>query len=690
MTALAELPPARFEVPAGFCDEVRSWLAPVAPPPKLTVSQWADQYRYLSADDSVAPGPWSTDRAEYLRGVMDAVNEPGIREIVLMKCAQEGGTQAALNILGYFVHHDPCPIMWVQTTALEAKGFATRRFEPFRRDTPVVGERIGKARGAGRGVAPSTALEKSFPGGFLIFKGAKSAPGLRANPIRIVIMDDLDGFPLTTSEGDPVGLATARTKSFGSRALIVKISTPTKSSSSRIASEYAGSDQRKFYVPCGHCRTRQVLRWEQVRWGTKADGSGDPKSARYCCEACGVLWSEAERRAAVRRGAWEATAPFDGVAGFHVTGPMSAFRSLEDLVAKYLEAEDDPDLLETFMNTELGEVVAQTKVLPSADRLYERREDFPRGLVPRRAARVTIGVDVQGDRLEAEVVAWGFGMESWSVDHVVIVGNPRDSSTWRELEGLILREWEHEGHADTLTASLTGVDSGAETQAVYWWWRNLPPGVKSRVVLLKGFDRSDYAVGAHSYRDINHNGIKIKNGVRIYPVGVSYLKDEFHSWLDIPAADSPDVVHPRYCHFPMYGRQYFKQLVAEEQREKRVNGRLRFYWHQTGPNEALDMRVYARAAAAILGIDRWRAPQWKSIGAEIAEISAPNGASEPEGPTVVVPIDLPHPAAPPQPPPVPPVPPRPEAPAPPVKSVAGVRRAPIRLRARPGGPLSRW
>lgn len=663
--------------PASLAEDIHSWLAPLAPPPKLTVSQWADTYRRISSENAAAPGPWNTAHAEYGRGIMDAATEPGVGEIVIMKSAQDGGTEILLNMVGFFIHHDPCPILWVQTTFQEAKGFATRRFEPFRRDNPVIADRISPVRGGSAKAALNTQVEKTFPGGFLIFKGAKAAPGLRSNPIRVVIMDDLDGFPKTTAEGDPDGLAIVRTKTFRSRALIVRCSTPTKSGTSRIAAKYEASDQRKFFVPCGHCGHEQVMVWAGVRWSTGPDGKGDPATARYVCEACGVLWPESERMAAIRKGRWIATEPFTGVAGFRITGPMSAFRTMEDLVRKFLDAEDDPDALEVFWNTEIGEVVQQSKEKPDADRLYERREDYPRGLVPKRAKRLTMGVDVQGNRLEAEVVAWGRGMESWSVDYFVIEGNPRDPEPWNEVEALVQREWEHEGTAEPIKIALACVDSGAETQAIYWWWRHLPPGLKSRIALVKGYDRDDFAVQSYSLRDVNYRGVKIKNGVRIYPLGVSFLKDELHSWLNIASADSTDVPLPRYCHFPQYGRPYFKQLVAEEQREERVRGRLVFRWHQTGANEALDCRVYARAAGAIMGIDRWRARQWAAAGgqeeteAEPAEEvmpAAPAQQPEPAKPTPAV--------QPPQ--------------APPVKSVAPPRRQPIRLSTRPKGLFSRW
>jgi len=78
-----------------------------APPPKLTVSQWADKYRRLSPESSAEPGQWNTDRAPYQRGVMDAVTDPDVEEIVVMTSSQVGKTEILLNIIGYHIHQDP-------------------------------------------------------------------------------------------------------------------------------------------------------------------------------------------------------------------------------------------------------------------------------------------------------------------------------------------------------------------------------------------------------------------------------------------------------------------------------------------------------------------------------------------------------------------------------------------------------
>ena len=85
-------------------------------PPKLKISQWADQERKLSPEASAEPGQWQTDRAPYQRGIMDAVNDPSIETIVVMSGAQIGKTEMLLNVRGYYIAHDPSPILILQPT----------------------------------------------------------------------------------------------------------------------------------------------------------------------------------------------------------------------------------------------------------------------------------------------------------------------------------------------------------------------------------------------------------------------------------------------------------------------------------------------------------------------------------------------------------------------------------------------
>lgn len=84
-----------------------------------------------------------------------------------------------------------------------------------------------------------------------------------------------------------------------------------------------------------------------------------------------------------------------------------------------------------------------------------------------------------------------------------------------------------------------------------------------------------------------------------------------------PTEESGEPFPAGYCHFPRYEEEYFRQLTAESL----VKG----HW-VVGPNqrnEALDCRVYARAAASIYGMDRFNEKHWRELEALLPATSAP-------------------------------------------------------------------
>jgi phage terminase large subunit GpA-like protein len=249
------------------------FLAGLKPDPVLTVSEWADENRYLSQKAASEPGKWRTSRTPYLRDIMDdlSVVSP-VKRVVFMKGAQVGGTEAGNNWLGYIIHHAPAPILFVQPTVDIAKRLSKQRLAPMFEESPALSERIAPSRERDSG---NTVLMKEFQGGVLIITGANSAAGLRSMPIRFLFLDEVDAYPGDVDgEGDPVQLAEKRTTTF-SRRKVFLVSTPTVKDVSRIEREYLNSDQRRFFVPCPHCGNMDWMRWSNLKWD-----ECDPKSAR--------------------------------------------------------------------------------------------------------------------------------------------------------------------------------------------------------------------------------------------------------------------------------------------------------------------------------------------------------------------------------------------------------------------------
>ncbi len=511
-----------------------------------------------------------------MRGVMDAVSDPAVRQVVVMSAAQVGKTEVLLNVIGYHIDQDPAPMLVVQPTLSMAQAFSKDRLAPMVRDTGALTGKIKHPRSRDSG---NTTLHKVFPGGHVTIAGANSAAGLASRPVRIVLCDEVDRYPSSAgTEGDPVRLAEKRASTFWN-SKIVTVSTPTVKNASRIEAEYLGSDQREFWVPCRHCGEAQIMRWKSVQW--QAD---QPETAVYVCEHCGAAWSDADRLRAIKRGSWRASCEFTGVAGFRLSGLSSPWLSITEAVRDFLEAKKLPETLRVWVNTYLGETWEESGEGVNDLSIADRREDYdgcPDGVV-----LLTAGVDVQDDRLEVEIVGWGRDEESWSIDYRTIYGDPSSPGVWGDLDAYLNETWKHPRGVD-MPVRAACVDSGGHhTQAVYTFCRAREG---RRVFAIKGVGGEGRALLG---RPTKNNIGKVK----LFPVGVDSAKELIYARLKIAEPG------PGYCHFPArYDDEYFRQLTAEQIVTRFSKGFRKREWKKTrARNEALDCRVYALAAYALL------------------------------------------------------------------------------------------
>jgi len=615
-------------------DEIRrAWLAGLAPDPALTVSQWADHHRILSSRGASEAGPYRTARTPYMRAIMDALSpsDPA-RRVIFMKAAQVGATEAGNNWVGYCMHRAPGPFLAVQPTVDLAKRLSQQRIDPLIEESPALRDLVMPSRSRDSG---NTILAKRFPGGQLVLTGANSAVGLRSMPARWVFLDEVDAYPGDVDgEGDPIALAEARTISFGHRAKIFLASTPTIRGMSRIEREWELSDQRRYHVPCPECGALQWLKFEQLRWEW-----GRPETVRYVCEHCEAeiaerykTWMMDEANGA----RWIATAPEDiaaaarkaGVVGFHISGLYSplGWLSWEDIARDWEAAQGNDAALKTLKNTVLGETWQEKGEAPDWERLYERREDWNLGQVPEGVLVLTAGADVQRDRIEIDVWGWGRNLESWLVDHIVLDGDVARPEVWEDLTDLLGRSWPHVSGAEMRLARLA-VDTGdgLYTDAIYGWVRRMGRGQVLAVKGRGGFDRS-MPVDGPSYVDVSEGGRKIKRGVQLWNVVGAVFKSETYRFLRLSRPTDEELEDGAsfpagYIHIPRGGvtAEWLKQLTAEQLVSiKTKQGYQKLEWQKIRDrNEALDCRVYARAAAWLMGIDRWDDRRWEELEAQI-------------------------------------------------------------------------
>lgn len=604
------------------------------PKPKLNLPEWADKYRRLASSAGAIGGPWRTSRVEVARGPMMAVTEPGVRTITAMTCTQLLKTSLLENIVGYFAHQDPCPILLTQPKDDSVKAFSKERFAPMVRATPVLRDMLGDSRTRR---SDDTLGFKSFPGGFLAMASAGSPSNLAMRAIRVTLADEIDKYE-STKEGDPVLLLEERTSTFKDNSLSVRTCSPTWEETSRIHRSYLEGDQRRPFVRCPTCRYEQTLDFfKHVHWSKSEEGEHFPFTAAIYCESCGGEWSESDRLKIMstegsiryfqtrpfvccevrqepmttRKWKWSKKhqvgyaaceicqglpVPNNHASFGRISKLYSPFITVPELAAKWIGSKDDPESKQTFYNTQLGEAFAAHALKKiEAHGLTTRREQY-NAEVPNGVLVLTAGVDVQPGsevtkgRLEVELVGWGLGEESWSLATKVFEGDPAKPDVWLALDEFLLSEFKHES-GGTMHIRAACIDSGGHnTQEVYKFAR-------------ARLGRNIWAIKGASERGGQWSPVwpmpklaprKTKStGYKPIILGVNAAKESIRQKLLV------DEVGPGYCHFPADRPEaWFEQLTSETLVIETKGGfNLRKWVLPRGrANEALDTRVYAYSA----------------------------------------------------------------------------------------------
>lgn len=586
---------------------LRGFFDGLKPIPITLVSDWADANRYLTSESSAEPGRWTTDRTPYMREPMNCLSpNSSVCEVAFIKGVQISGTESALNVVGCFADISPCPIMYVMPTIDVAKGFSESRVDPMIANCPTLSQKIKPARERDSG---NTKFTKKFPGGLLVISGANSAASLRSRPVRVLILDEVDAYPQNLDgEGSPVSLAKKRQATFGLKKKTFMLSTPTKEETSVIEPAYLASDQRKYHVPCPHCGVFQDLQFEQLKWD-----KGDPYSVKYKCIDCDELIEERYKTKMLAAGFWKQTAPQNLSPlkrGYHLNSLYSpiGWMSWSDIVAEYEDAQGDEPKMITFTNTILAETYKTKGDIPEWNNLYNRREQYELNKPNKEVVFITVGVDVQKDRLELHIMGWCERKISYSIDYRSILGETSSTKVWDELAKVVEETWEREDGI-ILPMRLMAVDTGYNTSFVYDFCRRFDT---TRVIPIKGQDKQGIMVAPPKQVDTTSAGKKIGK-MKVWNVGVSLIKSEIYGWLKLEIAE--DGTAPNgYMHFPQYNANFFRGITAEKLQFTIRKGYRKYEWiKHYHENEPLDTTVYARAAAAVIGIDRMKHEHFEQI-----------------------------------------------------------------------------
>lgn len=554
-------------------------LGLLSPPPELTVSTWADTHRKLSPESSAESGQWNTDRAPYQREIMDALSDKDVETVIVMSSAQVGKTELINNIIGYFIDYDPAPIMLLMPTLDLATSYSKKRLATMIRDTPVLRDKVKDAKAKD---SDNTLLEKGFPGGYIAIVGANSPTGLSSRPIRILLADEVDRFPLSAGiEGDPLSLAEKRTKTFWNKKKFF-VSTPTEKGISRIDKEFEISTKEEWCVPCPICGRYQPYSWAQIKF----------EDVTMECKYCKERFSEFEWKSG--NGKWIAqNSEVEKKRGFHLNALASPWERWEDIISDFKEAKKNgPETLKTWVNTTLGEPWEDREGEGTDKEVLIKRRDKYNCEVPENVLLLTAGVDVQDDRLEVEVVGWGVGKESWGIEYKIFYGDPGQDVVWNQLDEYLQKSFKYI-NGEGLVISCTCIDSGGHyTTEVYKFCKQRE---YRRIFAIKG-------VGGYGKEFVGKASRTNRERVALFSLGVDTGKENLLSRLKNQFEGTPG-----YCNFPIeqgkgYNEEYFEGLTSEKRVTKYYKGKPKFEWVKKSSvrNEPLDLRNYATAALEIL------------------------------------------------------------------------------------------
>ena len=574
----------------------------IAPRKLGLVSEWAEANRKLSSKGSSIPGEWRNSRNPLLVEIMDCFSARSVvQDVVAMLCIQFGKSEMEANILGYSMCENPQPIMVVLPGEVSANKWIDQKLNPLIDETAAI-QRVLTST-ASRESSNRRAF-KDFEGGQLYIEHAGSPVRLKGTSAGLVLVDEFSSFANHLKTGDdPDAMVDGRSSAFPNTYKRFKVGTPEVVGRCRVSELYATSDRRRWLWPCPDCGHEQPFEWGGLHW------TPDASRCWYACRECGVVIEEHQKTQLIASGRWVAENPGAKVRGYHANAlyyPFGLGPRWLDLVRMWLDAQDDPAKLKTFINDRLAEPWEDPALRAVKHNLVaERVEPRPLRPVPRWVLAITAGIDTQDNRLAVQILGWGRGMHCWPIDYVELPGDPADDAVWAALVELLSRPIEHEsGAVLRIDASLQDM-LGHRTEAVKAFVRS--GRLRRHIAGFGATANNAPPLGKGRLQDINWRGQLDKRGVMAYPVGTVAIKHMLYGWLSSDADKDSEERRMRFS--DQLSLEYFGGLTSETYNPRKN----RFEKKRGSPrNEPLDTWTYAYAAALHpeVRMHRWTRADW--------------------------------------------------------------------------------
>jgi phage terminase large subunit GpA-like protein len=623
---------AHFALPPAAPRIAQAIARAVAPRKPLTVSQWADAERVLSSKGSAEPGRWRTSRNPMLREPMDCMSKRSrVHEIVVIFPIQIGKTEFELNALGYCMDHDPGPVMVVLPDDITLGNWTNQKLNPLIDETPAIGRALTSSNS--RNAANQKAF-KDFAGGQLYVEHGKTPSRLTLKSIRTVFVDELDKFAAALTSGeDPLELIRGRNSAFPATYKRAFCGTPGIKGVSKLDELWEGSDQRLYHVPCPHCGEFQPLLWSGLHW------SPDGKDVWYTCAHNACVIREHEKPAMFARGRWVAQNPEAERRGYRLNClyyPIGLGPRWHELVAMWRGAQGDPAKLQVFVCERLAEAWEDPAMRAVKQNIVrDRAEPYKLRTAIAGVLAITAGVDTQDNRLAVQIVGWGRGLKSWTLDWLELPGDPEQQKVWDDLTDLLLKPIEHASGV-LMPVEASAIDAGGHrTEAVKHYVRLRR--VRRPLCIFGAVPNNAPVLNKGKLEDVRWNGKLDKRGVVIHHVGTVAIKHALFARLSADAdllklddgSEAPKTPADRLVHFSdELDTEFFAGLTSET-----YNARKNRFDKIRTRNEPLDTWVYAYAAThhPELRLHRLSNAEWAAREARLQNVprEAKNGAAAP-------------------------------------------------------------
>jgi phage terminase large subunit GpA-like protein len=568
-------------------DSILSALPIILPPSNILPSEWIQNNIRLPTGPSAGQ---PVTLFSFQKEMLDIINDPYITEIVYQTSSQIAKTTVLNSCLYYWLANDPSSIGIAQSNERELKAWKSTMIDPVLNSTPQIAQIMPIKND--KDSVNNYEQTRLLTGDTIFYMSLNSPAQLRGKTLKRVILDEVAAVK-PSAEGSPITLARQRLQTFGTDSKLLISSTPVFRGD-LIDQDYQLSDQRKYFVPCPHCSEMQTLDWHNVKFEWKEeDGKNTllPETARYVCPHCAQPWTELEKTRAVNAGEWRKTnhnAPRHK-AGFYINRLYSPFTNIVAMAQDFKDALAKGDL-QTFYNTSLGlpfDSTVVNKINPDDLNQY-RDSKIDIDHIPADCIALTIGVDVQKNRIEFTTIGVNAQEKIYVLDHRAIHCELSDvlnhsSSVWDRLLMWSNRTYTTESGA-VLKPRITLIDSGwgMSTDRVY---RLCAKNNRSKWRAIKGSSAFDHA--AIPTKPTSAGGFDF------YMIGSSQLKIKV-SQLLYTALETPDESMIVFSH--SLPSDYFDQLTSER---LIVNGAVKRWKKMQDRNEALDCLVYAIAGAFI-------------------------------------------------------------------------------------------